>query len=252
MAFDKNQFNTLFPSYLSESEKGRLQKALNQFKDSGGNQSQWKQKHYSNFYLQNSPDYFLKGDVVKEIRFALWNKDAKDYSKRYTSAIILSNECDIFRGNIRDMTKQCVFAPIIAMSTYITKLKQHDISDERIKIIDQEIKSQQRSNLFYLPPNHVNNEDYIIPLDEVFWFPTDELSKYQENIEQNRLLTLDWFGLYLFILKISFHFCRLPEENDRTPTIIDKPKKNDSWFLKIKEFFKYNGKILGYGAKKLP
>ena len=77
MAFDQKLFTTLFPPYLSASEKGRLQKALNQFKDLESG-SQWNAKYYDNFYLQSPPGFFLKGDVVREIRYALWNKDGGD------------------------------------------------------------------------------------------------------------------------------------------------------------------------------
>ncbi len=84
----------------------------------------------------------------------------------------------------------------------------------------QGIKSQTISNIFYLPPNPDNRKEYICHLDKAFWFPTEELNSYLPAPdsylgEETRICSLDYFGYYLFLVKLSYHFCRLPEEKQR-------------------------------------
>ncbi len=72
--------------------------------------------------------------------------------------------------------------------------------------------------LRFLPTYLTNEEnpiDYICHLDKAFWFPTEELHSYLSDIEQTRIASLDYFGYYLFLVKLSYHFCRLPEEKQR-------------------------------------
>jgi hypothetical protein len=77
------------------------------------------------------------------------------------------------------------------------------------------IKTQTYSNVFYLPIHPSTHQDFVCFFDNAFWFPTEELTAYLPNIEQIRLQSLDYFGYYLFLVKLSYHFCRLPEEKQR-------------------------------------
>ena len=61
----------------------------------------------------------------------------------------------------------------------------------------------------------VTGKEYFCHLDKAFWFPTEELNAYQKDIDQTRIASLDYFGYYLFLVKLSYHFCRLPEEKQR-------------------------------------
>ena len=97
-------------------------------------------------------------------------------------------------------------------------MKQYvaEISNEQgLEAMVNTIKSQTTSNILYLPPNLVNGKDYICHLDKAFWFPTEELNSYISDIAQTRIASLDYFGYYLFLVKLSYHFCRLPEEKQR-------------------------------------
>ena len=203
---DFTMIEHLFPSYLTTTEKGRLLDALEQFKDANA-KGNWDTKIYSHFYASTSYDYFLQGDIVREIRYPNFNKQNRSYESTYTDALILSNTCDLDLSNLRKINKQVVMAPLLEMSEYL----EEDPNQEII----QGIKSQTTSNIFHLPPNRFNGKEYICHLDKAFWFPTDELNSYLSDLDQTRIASLDYFGYYLFLVKLSYHFCRLPEEKQR-------------------------------------
>ena len=157
----------------------------------------------------------MQSDMVREVRNSFWDEDKMEYFKDYPDAIIISNTCDISNDNKRDISeKQCLMAPIIEMSEYLTDLTDKLKDEIKIKNFIKTVKAQLITNLFYLP--EVNGKDYIVHLDKIFTFPTSELnSEYLKNIADNRIASLSLFGHYLFVLKLSYHLCRLPEVCDR-------------------------------------
>lgn len=209
-SFDFTMIEHLFPDYLTATEKGRLLLALEQFKDAY-TKGKWSGRIYSHFYTQTAYEYFLQGDLIREIRYPDWNNEGKVFERTYTDAIILSNTCDLDLSNIRKAHKQVVLAPIIEMQQYIEAIS----NEQGVEDMITSIKAQTTSNILYLPPNHTNGKDYICHLDKAFWFPTEELHSYLSDIEQTRIASLDYFGYYLFLVKLSYHFCRLPEEKQR-------------------------------------
>jgi hypothetical protein len=210
MAFGDDNFELLLPSYLVDPEKSRLKDALKQFTP----EEKGKDIDYTNFYKAFQYDYFMQSDLVKEIRLGKWNDVEAEYEKVYTDAIIISNTCDISFENKRDVnTKQCLFAPLIDFNEYLKDLQNEGYKQDQISGFSQAVKAQLKTNIFYLPTK--GNKEYIALLDNVFWFPTEELNSYLEKIDENRITSLSHFGYYLFILKLSYHLCRLPEQCDR-------------------------------------
>jgi hypothetical protein len=212
MAFGDDNFELILPSYLVDPDKSRLRDALKQFTlDEKG-----KVIDYSDFYKVFQHAYFMQSDLVKEIRVSKWNDEKAIYEKVYTDAIIVSNTCDISFENKHDVnTKQCLFAPLVDFKEYLLDLEKAGCKPEQIESFSNAVKAQLRTNIFYLPTNHKDGKEYIVLLDNVFWFPTTELNSYIDNIDENRISTLSHFGYYLFILKLSYHLCRLPEQCDR-------------------------------------
>ncbi len=208
--FEYNNFEKLLPSYLASAEKERLKKELIQFSyDSEG-----KEIRYNDFYLSSNPNNFFQSDLVREIRFPIWKDDDRVYIKKYTDAIILSNSCDISSSNKRNSNKkETIFAPLIDLSEYQIDLKKEGYNNSQIDTNIKNIRKQLVSNIFYLPS--IDGKEYVAFLDRIFAFPTLELIEYEKNINDNRVASLSNFGYYLFILKISYHLCRLPEEQDR-------------------------------------
>jgi hypothetical protein len=212
MPFGDDSFDSLLPPYLVEPEKSRLKDALKQFTPEHRNA----QIDYSDFYKNFQYDYFLQGDLVKEIRVASWNETSLNYDKAYTDAIIISNTCDISFENKREYNpKQCLLAPVISFKEYLSDLETQGYEIEKIKSFEQNVKAQLCTNIFYLPPYFNGEEEYIAILDRIFWFPTSELNSYIATIDEDRINSLNQYGFYLFVLKLSYHICRLPEQCDR-------------------------------------
>ncbi len=208
-----DDFLRFLPTYLTNEEKGRLNQALEQFKEERG--KVWSQKNSSHFYAQRKQNYFQQGDLLCQIRYPSWNKQDKIFDKVYINALVLSNTCDLDISNDRNITKEVVLAPITEYAQYIKKLAVRLGKTEVPISLDESIKAQTYSSLFYLPQTPINPIDYICHLDKAFWFPTEELHSYISDIEQTRIASLDYFGYYLFLVKLSYHFCRMPEEKQR-------------------------------------
>ena len=201
-----DQLENLLPLYLSHSQKMDLRMALVQFKDPK------KGVNYSNFYHLNPDKEFLQSDLVSEIRCPHW--DSSKFIESYPDAVILSHGCDITKSNSRALnSKQCVFAPVLKLSDYIDELKLSNWADQRITTHVESIKCQEISNIFYMPAK--SGIDFMVLFDKSFWFPTEELNALLPDIANNRMASLTNFGHYLFVFKLSFHFCRLPEDNER-------------------------------------
>ncbi|MDZ4758628.1 MAG: hypothetical protein SGJ10_10915 [Bacteroidota bacterium] len=212
MPFGEN-FDLILPKYLVNHDKARLQDALKKFIPDGGNKRG--EIDYTNFYKNSSQTVFLQSDLIKEIRYANWNNENSIYEKEYINAIIISNSCDIsFQNEHSYNIKQCLFAPLIDFNEYLNTLKAKGHDAEKISAASQTIKSQLVSNILYLPNNENDNKEYIVLFDNIFWFPTIELNSYIEQMEENKISSLGLFGYYLFILKLSYHLCRLPDEYD--------------------------------------
>lgn len=215
MEFGQDNFELLLPNYLTSDEKDRLKEALEQFSKNRQGQDDDKKLDYSNFVTKIDCDLFKQSDVVLEIRYPHLNQETYEFEKYYTNAIILSNTCDISSENNHTLNKkQCVLAPVIELSNYIDILKENvNYSEARLDSFLFELKFQRITNLFYISEN--GGKEYIALLDKVFWFPTEELNSYLDEINTNKLFSLTHFGYYLFLLKLTFHFSRFPESLDR-------------------------------------
>lgn len=112
-------------------------------------------------------------------------------------------------------SKQCLFAPLIEFQEYLKDLELAGYDNEKLGQFCKAVKAQLVSNLFYLPMIQKEEKEYVVFLDNIFWFPASELNAYMERIQENRMASLSHFGYYLFILKLSYHLCRLPEQCDR-------------------------------------
>lgn len=202
------RLDVLFPNELSDPIKGRLKEGLSQFvKGNSGS------KIYTDFYSTHKYDYFLQGDLLREIRFPIFDNSTKEYEKLYYDAIIISNACDIDSSNQRNVPKRVMVSKLIPLDEFINDIRESGENID-IKSISDNIKSQSYSNILYIP--HTNEGiEYIVPFDEVSYIFIDELDNLKNDIEVNRIEVLDYFGFYLFVFKLSFHFCRLPEENYR-------------------------------------
>jgi|688.fasta_scaffold370527_2 hypothetical protein len=214
MGFEDFDWTKLFPSYLTDDNKERLKNALKQFRDGKASQ----ELDFQNFYLLEPRDFFMQTDVVIEIRHPFWNNNEEVlcFEKKYCTSMIVTNTCDISDQNSRELNKkECLFAPIMDLEIYIQELRSISYNEEKLNQLIENIKKQLISNIFYLPPNHKDGREYIVILDKMFWYPTTDLNELLPTIHDDKLFSLNHFGYYLFMLKLSYHLCRLPEACDR-------------------------------------
>lgn len=211
MSFGQEHWDVLLPSYLTNETKGRLQEALEQFRPTNRDEIS-----YDNFYKDYRYEYFMQGDIVLEIRSAFWDKGVASYEKNYSDGLILTNTCDISFDNQRNINpKQCLFAPLLDLEDYSADLLANGYNEQKVNAFKRNIRAQLYSNLFYLPKVNHDGTDRIALLDRIFWYPIEELEPLIPTINDERVASLNQYGFYLLVLKLSYHFCRLPEQCDR-------------------------------------
>lgn len=208
MDFFVDELNRILPVELTEQKKGRLQEGLKQF----SKENRLQDKYYTDFYLSSNNSFFLQGDLIKELRFPVFNNKSRLYEKLYYDALLISNTCDIDEANKRNIPKKAILAKMIPFDAFVESLAELEV-DNASNILNQ-IKNQQYSNVFYLPQSK-NKVDYIAYFDDLSIIEIEELTALKEEINLNRIESLDYLGYYLFVFKMSYHFCRLPEETQR-------------------------------------
>lgn len=207
MPFQIEELNKLLPPDISEQKKNRLREGLKQFND----ENTGTDKNYTDFYSPLNHEFFLQGDLIRELRFPEFDPINKTYEKKYYDAILISNTCDMDINNNRKIDKEVIIAKIIPLHTYQNYLQTLNVPN--IDSIINQVKRQLFSNLLYLPA--VKQTDYIAYLDKLSYISGEELNCLKPEMDKNRIATLDLFGHYLFTFKMSYHFCRLPEDSHR-------------------------------------
>lgn len=174
------------PAYLSPEQKSDLFKELKSFPTN------------FNYYATHPGKEILQGDGWNEFTVI----DFDSMQKKQVKAIILSNTCDISRENKRIIIPKIVFAPLIKLRKYILLLQENEISESDLKSKLDSIKRQEVTSVFYLPIGGKMNEEYIVSFDDLHSMPINST-----NITE-KLFTFSQQGYYLFLLKLSIHFCR--------------------------------------------
>lgn len=186
------------PSYLSQKDKENLARALNDFPR--------KIDYYTNLF----PDEALQGDgwtSVEVIRF-------EDGSRKLIKAVLLSNSCDVDPENSRALSTNLNFASVVKLNRYRDLLLKASVGAKEVEDKILAIKEQRVSSLVYLPKGAELDDDYLALLDDIHTVPYRAFSMRNER---KKLFTLSNVGFYLFVLKLSVHFCRLHEDIARTP-----------------------------------
>jgi hypothetical protein len=211
-SFSQYRFDELLPPYLSSPNKDRLKKGLEQFV---GNPLKSKALDYSDFFLSFPPNFLMQSDLFNSIKMVEWDSEIDDFSSGFIPAVLVSSTCDISNNSQSINKKEALFAPLISVSEYCIDLKNEGYSEDQISSFVNSLHNQEFSNIFYMPKNEKNNQDYLVFFDKISWFPTDKLIIHNSSIEELRFISLSNYGFYLFLLKLSYHFCRVPEESYR-------------------------------------
>lgn len=186
------------PYYLTKDRKEGIEKAIAGFPKN------------MNYFTSLYPSDLLQGDGWKGLTLINFNIGQLQYKK--VAGIVLSNSCDIDSNNSRDFPTNILFAPIIKLSNYIKKLEQKGIDEKSIASKVNSIKEQKITDIFYLPKGGRLQEEYIAVLNDVHTLP---LQAFGQDIEKEKLYTLSQEGFWVFLIKLSIHFCRFHENVPR-------------------------------------
>jgi len=197
MAICTEAIESHIPYYLTQEQKEGLTKALSDFKE-----------HPINYYINRYAEEMLQGDGWHGLDVIRLEDGARNKIK----GIVLSNTCDINPGNKRNLPAKITFAPIIKLSNYADLLRATGLERKQIDGKFKAIREQSVTTLFYLPPCDTLDDEYIALLDDIHSIPARTFASYQER---EKLFTLSMVGFYLFLLKLSIHFCRFHEEVER-------------------------------------
>ena len=181
------------PYYLTQEAKDNLVKVLQDF------------PRNTPYYTTRHPTAVLQGDGWSSL--VLINYETGERKK--VRGIILSNSCDIDPDNKRDIPAKLTFAPIVKLKHYADLLEQASVSRERIESKFESIRTQKITTLFYLPQGAGLDDESVALLDDIHSVP---LMRFFEQEGRTKLFTLHNVGFYLFLLKLSIHFCRFHEE----------------------------------------
>jgi hypothetical protein len=195
MEITVESIETQIPYYLTQKAKENLINALKSFPD------------FFDYYTDRYPTDILQGDAwskLEVIRF-------EDGTRKEIKGIILSNSCDISKENLRDFPPNISFAPIIKLSRYAEMLAAKGFSQQKIESRIQSIRVQQTSNMFFLPTGAKLEDDYVALLGDLHTMP---FKAFEPKLREKQF-TLSQVGFYLFLLKLSVHFCRFHEEIER-------------------------------------
>lgn len=180
------------PYYLTADAKDGIIRALKNFPDK------------INYYTDLHQNELLQGDG--------WNRldiiNIETERKKDIKGIVLSNSCDISSRNQRDLPPRIVFAPIIPVASYERCLAARGVGLDKISAKITAIKEQKVTSLFYLPQGGCLESDYCAVLDDLHSLPAN---RFYDNAEKKKQFTLSQVGFYLFLFKLSIHFCRFHE-----------------------------------------
>ncbi|MPY74917.1 MAG: hypothetical protein GEU87_11705 [Alphaproteobacteria bacterium] len=188
----------IFPYYLNAADKKALYEALRNYPAN---------KHYFSASWEG-PAEPLQGDA--------WNGftklDFQTADRLKIAGLILSNSCDIDEANASLRDRNVLFAPIVALSAYEDRLRRlPDLNAERIAAHVDAIRKQTKTDVFYLPAS-TNTPEAIVLFDDITAQP---LSNFAETEERKRLFSLNNYGFYVLLMKLSIHFTRFGEELQR-------------------------------------
>lgn len=185
-----DQIQRHIPQYLTYAQQKELAAQLSDFEN-------------KNYYTQLFADELLQGDGWTGVEILKFETGQRDKIK----GILLSNSCDIAPQNKRDFPPRIVFAPLIELSALeAVLLKKIDAKIVADKI--SAIRKQAVTSIFFLPKGADLNSDHIALLDDLHTIPHPH---FLSEASRKNLFTLGQMGFYLFLMKLSIHFCRFQE-----------------------------------------
>lgn len=200
MDLPADSLSTFFPYYFTEERKRGLLSALKQLP---------LQKPY---YAKLADPEPLQGDGWSGLQILRF----EDAARTRITGIVITNSCDLTADNARLVPSKLTFAPLIPLSGYLSVLERGGVTKERILQHAGDIRAQAVNSMFYLPSTHDLIEEHVALLFDLHTVPTQA---FEQDDGKRRVFSLSDIGFYLFVFKLSVHFCRLHENIDRSESV---------------------------------
>lgn len=185
------------PYYLTQEAAKGLLNELRNYSDK------------TDFYTSRYPDEFLQGDGWQG--FTIF--DFHTNEGRPVKAMVLSNSCDISTENAREMPSKITFVPLIKFNKLQKLFEAAGKDPQAVQQKMLAIREQKNTSFFFLPAQTSLPEDYVAWLSDVHSMPS---SIFIDGAKRSKIFTLNMTGFYLFLFKLSIHFCRFHENLDRS------------------------------------
>jgi hypothetical protein len=183
------------PYYLTQGKKEALTQAIRDFPN-------------CNYYVSGLDKDLLQGDGWNSVEVVSFQNG----ERAKIHGIMLSNSCDVDEKNNRDRSPLITFAPLISKNSFVDLLKKIGKSANQIQTKLNAIENQEITSIFYLPKGGMLEQAHLALLDDLHTIP---LQHFKQTSERTKLFTFSQVGFYIFIMKVSIHFCRMQEEIDR-------------------------------------
>lgn len=185
------------PPYLIGYSREAVIKEIDQFVNS---------ETLSPFYKNlERKDLIYQGDGLHGLIIA----DPIKESFKEAKCIVLSNTCDLNPSNERFSSKMMCYAPIVSLDKYKSSLEKAGKNTAQIDGYFFDIRKQAIWNLFYLPKGGPLDSEGVTFLDRVNNINPESINR--DQLSDQRIFSLNDFGLWLFIFKLSVHFTRFGE-----------------------------------------
>jgi hypothetical protein len=189
------------PKFLSADSKRALFEGLRQFPDNIDS------RLYTNRLRDDRIVY--QGDGIQHLPFLIM----PEMKARQVDAIIISNSCDIDPKNPRHFRSKVVYAPMLKLESYRNMLIRKGVPEPEISNHIESIRRQEITQAFFLPAQGLLKQDSFVLLDRLISCDNEFIDR--NVLHKSRLFSLSDYGHYMFLVKISIHFCRLHEGIDR-------------------------------------
>ena len=161
-------------------------------------------------------NYFFEGPVSDWLQGDCWNGfvliNFDSGNRQEVSGVIISNSCDIDLKNDSMLPRYVLFSPLVSLAKILAFLCENEISEEKQRNFVDAVKKQRVFQIIYFPPKPGVVDESLIFLDQIYSQP---LLHFKRN-PKSKLFSLNDYGFYLFLLKLSIHFTRIDEKVSRS------------------------------------
>lgn len=182
----ENDIKQYLPQYLSDNAKMALSRSLDEFPE--------------------NPKMYMSSSIFKENERKILQSDIFECEKIFNGenakVMVISNSCDNSDENIRDYPVCVSFVIVLSLSKIKERLEKEIQDTQRVEDKIDAIKKQYITTMFYLP-----GYDMVAMLDRTMHLYPNE---FKGKIIK-KTISLNNYGFYVFLFKLSYHFTRLRE-----------------------------------------